>query len=289
MNKWPIVGVFLLCLLLPQPAVPSRPVVITPDFARDNHQAKAWVNWSDYVILAAGKGEIRAVRGFHYAPYHALAKARQQAYRRLLKTGKSVQLTPAQTVGEALQSEEKLLAGFENLLKKAEVVQTDFFSTGAVEVLLQAPLTGGVASLVLPDEVTRLEEIESGRESLQTEASPHTGLVVDARGLTIEPAMCFKLVDENGKEVYGPAYASRENVVAAGMCRYVSDIADIEEMERIGENPMVVKGIRVHPPGASDIVISDTDASRLRGSVEHLTFLKHCRVVVVMDAQVPKN
>lgn len=289
MNKWPIVGVFLLCLLLPQPATQARSVITTPDFVSDDSQAETFINWTDYVIQAAGRGELPgAVRGFHHAPYHALAKARQQAYRLLLKTGKSVQLTPAKTVGEFLQSEEKLLAEFENLLKEAEVVQTEFLSTGAVEVLVQAPLTGAFASLVLPDAVTRLQEIESGRGSVQADASPHTGLVVDARGLTIEPAMCFKLVDENGKEVYGPAYASRENVVAAGMCQYVSDIAEIEKNERIGENPMVVKGIQVQAPGASDIVISDTDASRLRGSVEHLTFLKHCRVVVVMDAQVPK-
>jgi len=283
MKKWPFIGIFLMGLLLPQAAILAQPVITIPAFARDHTQEAVSINWTEYVIRVAGRGEVRRPDGFHHAPYHAMAKAHQQAYRLLLQTGKSVQLTPTRTVGDFLGTDTALLAAFENLLKNAEVVQTEFLSTGAVEIGLQASLTGEFAALVLPEAVTNLEEIESERGAGEADASQYTGLVVDARGLAIEPAMCFQLVDENGKEVYGPAYASRENVVAAGMCRYVSDISDTENHSRVGENPMMVKGIRVYPPGGSDIVISDTDASRLRGSVEHLVFLKHCRVIVVMD------
>jgi len=111
----------------------------------------------------------------------------------------------------------------------------------------------------------------------------YTGLVIDARGLGINPAMTFQLVDEDGKEVYGSAYVSREHVVQWGMCEYTSDINAIKKNERIGGNSIVVKGIKVKPPGNSDVIISGADASRVRGAVEHLGFLKECRVMIVMD------
>ncbi|NQT10001.1 MAG: hypothetical protein HQ573_02380, partial [Desulfobacteraceae bacterium] len=46
---------------------------------------------------------------------------------------------------------------------------------------------------------------------------------------------------------------------------------------------LTVKGLRTEGHGRSDIVISNADASRLRSASEHLTFLKKCRVMVVVD------
>ncbi len=264
--------------------VAAQAVFFIPDFGRDKAANQVLINWTDYTIRAIGRGAPSLSAGNHHSPYHALAKARQEAYRRLLRAGKSVQLTPEQTVGEVLGKNVEMLAEFENLAKRAAVIETAFLSTGSVEIKLELPMTGEFSSLVLPEAVTRLKEIGSSRLSTGAdELSNHTGLVVDARGVAVEPALCFQILDKDGQEVYGPAYASRENAVAAGMCQYVRGIENVGENPRIGNNPLTVKAIRVRPPGASDIVISDTDAARLRDSVEHLAFLKQCRIVVVLE------
>ena len=41
--------------------------------------------------------------------------------------------------------------------------------------------------------------------------------IIDAKGLNAKPAMSPKVVDENGQEVYGSAYVSREFAVQQGM------------------------------------------------------------------------
>ena len=288
MKKWGLAYLLALSLLFMAAApVAAQEVITRPDTGRQkNHQpgdAQTFINWTDHFIRAMGRGEIRNLGVSHKKPYHTLAKARQNAYQNLLVTAKSIQLTPKLTVAEALKGKDEALAAFESLLKTAKPHQTEFLSTGPVEIALKFPISGKFSEMVLPDSITRLEEIESGQPAAAADASEYTGLVVDARGLPLVPAMCFQVLDEDGKEVYGPAYASRENAVSVGMCQYLSNIADIEKNARVGSHPLVVKGIKLQPPGASNIMISGTDAARLRGSVEHLAFLKNCRVIVVMD------
>lgn len=291
-QRLPIWILVLSLVLTAAGAAEAQKVIIASNPSVNGHQAEAFINWTDQVIGVVGRGEVRDAGKEHHTPFHTMVKARQNAYHRLLITAKSIQLTPVMSVADFLGTNDILLAEFENLLKRAEAVQTEFLSTGPVEITLKFSLTGEFSKMLLPDTITRLEKIESEQSSVPVDASEvaldaseYTGLVVDARGLSIIPAMCFQLLDEKGKEVYGPAYTSRENVVAYGMCQYVSNIGDIENNDRVGGNPLMVKGIKVNPPGASDIIISDTDAGRLRGSVEHLAFLKNCRVIVVMDPQ----
>ena len=91
------------------------------------------------------------------------------------------------------------------------------------------------------------------------------------------------LMDESGQEVYGPAYVSREFAVQRGMCRYIRGMDDSANLPRVAPNPLFVKGLRTVSKGSCDIVISNTDASKLRGASSHLEFLKQCRVVIVLD------
>ena len=109
-----------------------------------------------------------------------------------------------------------------------------------------------------------------------------SGLVVDARGIGVKPAMAPMILDENGQVVYGPAFVSREYAVQNGMSGYVTDIEAAESDTRVGYYPLTVKGLKTEGPGQCDIVISNSDAAKLRKSSENLMFLKECRVVIVL-------
>jgi hypothetical protein len=95
--------------------------------------------------------------------------------------------------------------------------------------------------------------------------------------------MAPKVLDETGKEVYGSAYVSREFAVQQGMSGYARDLTAAQSNPRVTNNPLTVKGIRTEGSGRSDIVVSNGDASRLRGVSENLSFLKKCRVMIVVD------
>ena len=111
----------------------------------------------------------------------------------------------------------------------------------------------------------------------------YTGMVIDARGLQARPAMAPKILDENGKEVYGSMNVVREYDVKQGMSGYARDLTAAQSNPRVTNNPFTVKGLKAEGPGKSDIVISNADAEKVRGTSDNLLFLKKCRVMIVLD------
>jgi len=110
-----------------------------------------------------------------------------------------------------------------------------------------------------------------------------TGLVVDARGLGALPAMAPKILDEDGKEVYGSAMVSRNYAVQQGMAGYTRDLDVALGSDRVTHNPLTVKGLRTVGPGKSDIVISTRDSSQISSAANNLDFMQKCRVMIVVD------
>ena len=107
--------------------------------------------------------------------------------------------------------------------------------------------------------------------------------MVDARGTQALPAVVPVIVDENGKEVYGPAFVSREYAVQQGLRRYRIDTESALKSPVVGDNPLLVKGVCVEGNDRSRRVISNADAARLLSMSENLFFLKQCRVVIVFN------
>ena len=91
------------------------------------------------------------------------------------------------------------------------------------------------------------------------------------------------IATENGEEVYGSAYVSREFAVQHGMAGYARDLEAGKASARVSDRPFTVKGLRTTVPGGSDFVVSNSDAAKIRSSSENLSFLRKCRVVIVLD------
>jgi hypothetical protein len=108
-------------------------------------------------------------------------------------------------------------------------------------------------------------------------------LLVDARKIEAKPALVLKILDENLEEVFGPAYVSREFVVQQGMAAYYTDMQSAKADPRVANYPLIVKALRTDWPSRCDIVISNTDASKLKSASHHLQFLKESRVIVVLS------
>jgi hypothetical protein len=158
---------------------------------------------------------------------------------------------------------------------------------GTIAVRLQMSLYAGFAQMVLPQSIIPIDAVKSVKNPSElpgetVERVIFTGLVVDARNIMANPALAPRIVDENDKEVYGAAFASRDFAVQYGMSGYVTDIDAIKGSYRLGERPLIVKGIKTIGPGHSDIVIGNASAVKLRKFSEHLAFLRECRVVIVL-------
>lgn len=254
---------------------------------------KGRINWSKRIVEAEGMGcpspGMSDMSDNQGAREKAMIMARQDVYRNLLETVKKLQVTGTQTLGDIVKKKDTILSAVETLLHDVPVVKTDYLTDGSVKIEAQIGLDGALSQLILPDEIIQLESIHMGNKQQNNDRKDnYSGIVVDVRGLPFKPAMSFKLIDESNKEVYGPKYISRECVVQWGFCEYTNQIDAIKTFKRLGDNPLMVKGIKLKPSSASMIIISNTDASKIRNSVEHLVILKECRVAIVMDGTLPE-
>jgi len=101
-------------------------------------------------------------------------------------------------------------------------------------------------------------------------------------GLGAVTAMAPKVLDEGGNDVYGEAFISRDYAVQQGVVGYAKSVDQAKGNERVGSNPLILKAIKASGKAAADVVISNTDAGKLKDTSIDFGFLKECRVIIVL-------
>lgn len=254
------------------------------------------VNWSAGYIEAVGIGAPpEKMMGKPQARPMALRAAEQVAKRNLLEITKGVRIDSTTVVKDFTVESDIINSQVEGFIKGALVVKQDYMSDGTVEVTVRMPLFGNFSQAIMPK---ILERKTDSAPPVKPPAAPpaatppaapsapaaiYTGLVVDARGIQTRPAMAPKIIDENGQEVYGSMNVDREFAVQQGMSGYARDLTAAQNNARVTNNPLTVKGLKTQGTGRSDIVISNADAAVLKAAVENLSFMKKCRVMIVLD------
>lgn len=256
------------------------------------------VNWSNGYLVARGTfAPERSTAPKDLNPEQSIEQAQRQAVHNTLRILQEVRLEGVRRVSDLMAADELIRARVQEMANAARVVEVQPLADGAVRVAVQMELRGGFAQLVLPAEIKQVESIkqvnvpaagkpsgtQAAPQSLAAPVEGHSGLIVDARGIGAKPTMVPLLLDENGKQVYGPAFISREYAVQYGVCEYGRFMEKPLHKERVAPNPLTIKGLRTLQGRSGDIVICNADADRLRDASANLGFLKQCRVIIVLD------
>ena len=293
--QYRLVSFFLLAVLLLSPALlfGNEPLELVE--SRDRGR----INWTRGTMQASGIG--RPPEKYYDTPHVspiALRAAQVDAVRNLLKVAQTVRIDATVTVDDVIVASDVIMSKVEGMVDNARLVKREYLSDGTVKVVIEMLFYGGFAQLVLPQDIKHVElikplapaspaagptsSVSSGIDSIPP-SEIFTGLVVDARGLAITPAMVPKILDENNQAVYGSAFVSREYVVQQGMAEYIRDLPAALISDRVADHPLTVKGLRTGGTIPTDIVISNSDAAKLRSVSDHIGFLKKCRVIIVVD------
>jgi hypothetical protein len=256
------------------------------------------INWSRGIIQATGS-YLPSACSASAAVTEAEASqiARAEALNRLLETVTALRIDAHTRVHDVVAGSDVYLAKIKELVGMAETARQISPADGSIDITLRMGFYGSFAQLVLPREIKQVESIkpmapvQEGAESAagssyalaKADSRPYTGLIVDARGIGASPALVPVILDERGNEVFGSAFVSREFAVQCGLAGYTRSMEAARSDGRIDGNSLIVKGLRVHPSGCCNIVISDADAAKIRSTSAHLFFLKQCRVMIVID------
>jgi len=257
------------------------------------------VNWSAGTVEATGIGAPpEQYNAKSQAAVMALRHAKMEAYRNLFETSKGIRVDSATEVKDFAITSDTIRARIEELVKAAQVTRRDFMSDGTVEVTMRMSIKGDFAQVIIP--IPKIPKSDSGTmatsivpmvskptvsqmEPAKPAINSYTGIIVDARGLQAQPAMVPRIVDENEMDIYGPMLVERDYAVQLGMSGYTRDPGSAQMNPRVTNNPITVKGLRAAGPNRSNIVISDTDAEKLKAAAENMNCMKKARVVVVLD------
>jgi len=256
---------------------------------------KGMVNWTEGTMEAIGIGAPpERYIGKPQARPNALRAAQVDAYRNLLEVINGVRVDSTTVIRDFTTESDVINTQVQGMVKGAKVIKQEYMSDGTVEVTVRMPIAGNFAAVIIP----RIMEKKQAQPPPAGPAAPaapppasapapggevFTGLVVDARGIQARPAMSPRIIDENGREIYGSMNVEREYAVQQGMSGYARDLTAAQSNTRVTNNPLSVKGLKTEGAGRSDIVIANADAEKILASGDNLSFLKKCRVMIVLD------
>ena len=231
------------------------------------------VDWTDGLVLSRDRATSSERRGAGVA---AVQAATQTARQGLLRVFEQVRFDARQMLEQAVRQAETPRQELEALVVHATVVETRYFPGGAVETAVQLPFAGQLTALLLPTVSSLTPDGEARPEAV------HTGVVIDARGLAIQPALFPRIVDERGQTLYAPESVDREAAVQQGYVAYAKAFDQAPAQARIGEHPLVLRALRVAGETRVDLVLSDTEATRIRDYGATRRLVRQCRVLIVM-------
>jgi len=284
-KKSVIIALICAALLMTVAGITSAQLVGTVKDVEQSVGSTGKVDWTTGMITAVGIGAPPA-QPANAAQARAMAERAAQvvALRNLLEAVKGVRVDSTTTVENFMVSSDIIKTEVSGFIQGAMPIDKKYMSDGSVEVTVGMRITGALADALLPKGSgmpPTPAAIPGGTPESQGQL--YTGLIIDARGLGVRPAMAPKILNEDGKEVYGSAWINRDYAVREGMVGYLKDPAAAQINPRVTDKPLIVKAIKVAGDARVDTVISNADAAALQSASQNLSMLEKCRVIILVD------
>lgn len=270
--------------------------------------AQEGINWEKGYVEAKGFGAPPAnARG---AQKRVLARraAIVDGYRNLAEIINGVQVSSETTVEDFVVKSDVIKTKVDALIKGAQIVDEKSTPEGGYEVTMRISLRGknGLNKVLikeakkeevkkyktekkpLPPPLPKPRKLEPEPEEYEktyAAQGDYTGLIIDARGLGLKPAMSPKILTLSGDVVYGVLKIEgdelAELVNEKGIVGYAKTLDEAKASWRAGSNPLVIKGKTVSGRFKADVTISDADGEKIMKENEKTAFLQHLRVTLV--------
>jgi hypothetical protein len=231
------------------------------------------VDWTEGAVLSRGSATGTTLRGARALTDQAAVQAARQG---LWGGLEQVRLDARQMLGPTLLQVEAHRQALEALIAQAAAVETRYLPGGTVETAVQLPFAGRLTALLLAQPSAVIPDGEPRSEAV------HTGVVIDARGLAIQPALFPRIVDESGQSLYAPEVVDVEAAVQQGYVAYAKAFDQAPAQARIGEHPLVLRALRVAGDTRVDLVLGNAEATRIRDYAATRRLVRQCRVLIVM-------
>jgi hypothetical protein len=242
------------------------------------------INWQDQIIRATGIGAPNPNVPLAAQRAGALEAAKRVALRNILEVVKGMAINSETTVENAMVTSDVINTKVQGVVRDFKVVDQRYMSDGSVEVDVEIPLSGILSDVLLPSqEGIPMAPGQAYPLGISVQSGVFTGLIIDATGVELRPAMAPKILDEQGNEVYGTGYVSRDYAVQIGVVGYEKDMNRARQNERVTDNPLVVRAIKTSGTNNCDVIVSSNDAQRILAAAKNLNFMEQCKVMFILQ------
>lgn len=263
------------------------------------------IDWENGIIYAVGMGvpnpKFASAAQRRYSAYEA---AKTVAMRNLLQMVEGVNINSTKTVKAGMLENDEIQTQISGKLRQVEEVgQPATAGDGSIWVTMRMYMRDIMSVLegnnqfflkdrtsktpqLKPDNATETAGIKAKEKSSIYGGSAdkvYNGLIIDARGTGVTPAMSPKIYDTNGKEVYGSSAVDREFAIKFGIAGYVKDLEKAKVNERIKGSNLILKALGSKGGKSSDLELSQEDGALLSKLDTTQAFLREGRVIILID------
>ena len=118
--------------------------------------------------------------------------------------------------------------------------------------------------------------------------APYTGLLIDVRGLGLQPSIAPRVLSAEGHVIHGVATVDRSLTTDYGVAGYDDDIDRAYTSERLGgeeANPFVVRATGTAGRYSGDAILDNFDAVQVLQADEAGDFLRQGRVTFLLGPE----
>ena len=207
------------------------------------------VNWRDGYITSTGNARLKGKDAKSEA--EARRAARVDAYGVALRIVAGINLSPEETAEARMKKAPALEYKVKGLVRGADIIE-EGKKGNSYRVVIKVPLRGIKGVQKAFTDAMNLEGPDSPIKKTQDD-NAYTGVIVDARGTGLTPAMLAEIVDEEGNPVYAPDMVDAPSLAKRGSAAYVVGEKSGEEGTKGASIPgryFVVEALRVETAAA---------------------------------------
>lgn len=281
--------IYLCLVFLLSVSLGSKPI-------EDRDIYSSIVNWTDLVVSSFVKETIPKIVFDEEDPEfsgkntatsqgkaHSMArkKAREKLRVRLSQRLESILFNADYTVYEYTQVNQQARLRLNSYIG-SEKEEYDFqFVKNVLEAKASLPLKG-------KDGIIAHIPLEYGQESVpefSEEVVPveFSGLVVDARHLSLKRALFPKIQTDRGLDIYSPVYVKEAYAIETGYIVYREEQTGKGVEAKVGKNPYFVLALGTAGKNQTDLIIPTDEAAKLLSHPESRKNLTRCRVLILVS------
>ncbi len=252
------------------------------------------INWEQQVVIAVGEGHPTP----DTPPGEYRTAAREQALTRAEKNlttlVREINIDGNHRNRDLFESYGTLAADLPRLIQTARILDTRMGANGRTEISLMLSLNtiAGWIGSVMDDSraagnASPLAAVTGGDmsgERVAPAGAPVTGVIVDARGIALEPAL-FPLILNSSREIlYSARWHTSQHLSVYRAMSYVQKMSAARKLSHISGNPRAIRAIGARGKYRANILLDRAGSDSLRTILEHNPqILREGKIVILMD------